>query len=292
MAVFLLKSRYGICYTPPPCTVPAFPDVPCTSIFAPWINELVAQGITTGCGGGNFCPDNPVNRQQMGVFLLKTLEGSGYTPPACTVAHVRGRSVFESLCALDLRARRPQHHGRLRRRELLPTDQRQSRTNGRIPGEDVQPSINTQGGSPMRLAVALLLALRAASAAAATFTVTTTSDSGAGSLRQALRTPTPRRASTRSRSTSPGRVQRLRCLHDRSDDSAAGDHVSRPHRRLHAGGLLDEHQRDGRDQRRPQDRRLRPVAPPFSDRTSTSTPPEPPARRCGASSSMAALPRV
>ena len=86
MAVFLLKSKFGICYTPPPCTVPAFPDVPCSSNFAPWINELVAQGITTGCGGGNFCPDSPVNRQQMGVFLLKTLEGSGYTPPACTVA--------------------------------------------------------------------------------------------------------------------------------------------------------------------------------------------------------------
>ena len=85
MAVFLLKSKYGVCYTPPPCTSPAFPDVPCTNIFAAWINELVAQGITTGCGGGNFCPANPVTRQQMAVFLLKTLEGSAYTPPACTV---------------------------------------------------------------------------------------------------------------------------------------------------------------------------------------------------------------
>jgi len=85
MAVFLLKSKYGICYVPPPCTVPEFPDVPCTNIFAAWINELVAQGITTGCGGGLFCPANPVNRQQMAVFLLKTLEGSAYTPPACTV---------------------------------------------------------------------------------------------------------------------------------------------------------------------------------------------------------------
>jgi len=86
MAVFLLKSKYGICYTPPPCTVPAFPDVPCSSSFAPWINELVAQGITGGCAGGNFCPGSPVNRQQMAVFLLKAFEGSGYTPPACTVA--------------------------------------------------------------------------------------------------------------------------------------------------------------------------------------------------------------
>ena len=86
MAVFLLKAKYGICYVPPPCTVQVFPDVPCSSNFAPWINELVAQGITGGCGGGLYCPTNPVNRQQMAVFLLKTLEGSGYTPPACTVA--------------------------------------------------------------------------------------------------------------------------------------------------------------------------------------------------------------
>ena len=86
MAVFLLKARFGVCYTPPPCTVPAFPDVPCTSLFAPWINELVVQGITGGCAGGNFCPTNPVNRQQMAVFLLKAFEGSGYTPPACTLA--------------------------------------------------------------------------------------------------------------------------------------------------------------------------------------------------------------
>jgi hypothetical protein len=86
MAVFLLKAKYGICYVPPPCTAQVFPDVPCSNIFAAWINELVAQGITGGCSGGNYCPTNPVNRQQMAVFLLKTLEGSGYAPPACTVA--------------------------------------------------------------------------------------------------------------------------------------------------------------------------------------------------------------
>jgi parallel beta-helix repeat protein len=86
MAVFLLKAKYGICYTPPPCTVQVFPDVPCSSGFAPWINELVAQGITGGCAGGNYCPGNPVLRQQMAVLLLRTFEGPAYTPPACTVA--------------------------------------------------------------------------------------------------------------------------------------------------------------------------------------------------------------
>ncbi|MEX0879782.1 MAG: S-layer homology domain-containing protein [Thermoanaerobaculia bacterium] len=83
MAVFLLKAKNGLCYVPPPCTG-VFPDVPCSLVFAPWIEALAAAGITTGCGGGNFCPDNLVTRRQMAVFLLKTKYGSGFVPPACT----------------------------------------------------------------------------------------------------------------------------------------------------------------------------------------------------------------
>ena len=86
MAVFLLKSKYGLCYTPPPCTTQTFTDVPCSSNFAPWIYELVAENITGGCATGLYCPADPVKRQQMAVLLLKTFEGPGYTPPACSVA--------------------------------------------------------------------------------------------------------------------------------------------------------------------------------------------------------------
>jgi hypothetical protein len=86
MAVFLLKAKYGLCYTPPPCTTQVFTDVPCSSGFAPWINELVAEGITGGCGGGNYCPTSSVLRQQMAVLLLRTFEGSAYTPPPCVTA--------------------------------------------------------------------------------------------------------------------------------------------------------------------------------------------------------------
>jgi hypothetical protein len=82
MAVFLLKGKHGICYAPPPCAG-TFPDVPCPSTFANWIEALAAEGITGGCGGGNYCPQNPVRRDQMAVFLLKAEHGSNYTPPAC-----------------------------------------------------------------------------------------------------------------------------------------------------------------------------------------------------------------
>ena len=84
MAVFLLRAKEGEAYTPPACTTPPFADVPCSSPYARWIAELVLRGITGGCGGGNYCPGSAVSRDQMAVFLLRTLEGPNYTPPACT----------------------------------------------------------------------------------------------------------------------------------------------------------------------------------------------------------------
>ena len=38
-----------------------------------YIEALVAAGVTAGCGGGNYCPDNPLTRRQMAVFLAKAL---------------------------------------------------------------------------------------------------------------------------------------------------------------------------------------------------------------------------
>ncbi len=86
MAVFLLKALEGSDYVPPACVTEVFTDVPCSSPFAPWINELAARSVTAGCGDGTtYCPTDVTNRQQMAVFLLKTKEGSSYVPPACTV---------------------------------------------------------------------------------------------------------------------------------------------------------------------------------------------------------------
>lgn len=85
MAVFVLKAREGSAYTPPPA-VGIFNDVPASDPFAPWIEELFNRGVVAGCsapGGPNYCPNDPVLRQQMAVFLLKTLLGSTYVPPAC-----------------------------------------------------------------------------------------------------------------------------------------------------------------------------------------------------------------
>jgi len=73
MAVFLLKSKYGSGFTPPDIGASTgFSDVPVTHWAAAWIKQLAAEGITGGCGGGNYCPDSPVTRAQMAVFLVKT----------------------------------------------------------------------------------------------------------------------------------------------------------------------------------------------------------------------------
>jgi hypothetical protein len=84
MAPLLLRAREGGTYVPPSCTSAVFDDVPCGHVFAAWIQELAARGVTSGCGGGNYCPDAAVTRAQMAVFLLRTLLGASYVPPACT----------------------------------------------------------------------------------------------------------------------------------------------------------------------------------------------------------------
>jgi hypothetical protein len=52
---------------------PSFNDVPTNHPFFQFIEALKASNITGGCGNGNFCPDNPVTRAQMAVFLAKAL---------------------------------------------------------------------------------------------------------------------------------------------------------------------------------------------------------------------------
>ncbi len=73
MAVFLLRAKYGPTYNPPAVgDSTGFNDVPVNYWAATWIKQLAAEGITSGCGGGNFCPLQSVTRAQMAVFLQVT----------------------------------------------------------------------------------------------------------------------------------------------------------------------------------------------------------------------------
>jgi len=80
MAVFLLKTEHGKRFVPPPCAG-VFSDVSCPEGFAvDWIEHLAAEGVTAGCGGGAYCPDNPNTRGQMAPFLVKTFGLQLYGP--------------------------------------------------------------------------------------------------------------------------------------------------------------------------------------------------------------------
>jgi len=71
MAVFLLRAKYSSAYSPPPPTG-VFGDVPTDHWAAAWIEQLAAERITAGCGGGDYCPNSEVTRDQMAVFLVRT----------------------------------------------------------------------------------------------------------------------------------------------------------------------------------------------------------------------------
>jgi hypothetical protein len=83
MAVFVLVAKEEAGFRPAACGTPLFGDVPASSPFCPWIEELARRGVASGCGAGNFCPSQPVTREQMAVFVLRTLDPA-LTPPACT----------------------------------------------------------------------------------------------------------------------------------------------------------------------------------------------------------------
>lgn len=72
MAVFIITSRYERTpYSYP--TTPYFTDVPASYAFFPFIQKMAQAGITAGCGGGQYCPNQTLTRGQMAVFIVTGL---------------------------------------------------------------------------------------------------------------------------------------------------------------------------------------------------------------------------
>jgi hypothetical protein len=94
MAVFVLAAQDGA-GSPPPCVTgqELFADVPATSAFCPFVEEIARRGVVAGCGNGNFCPGQGVSREQMAVFTLATREGPTFRPPACIAGAPRFADV-------------------------------------------------------------------------------------------------------------------------------------------------------------------------------------------------------
>ena len=67
-----VRIHYTLQVSPAPSAA-TFGDVPTGHPFFKFVEALAAAGVTAGCGGGNFCPDTPLTRGQMAVFLSAAL---------------------------------------------------------------------------------------------------------------------------------------------------------------------------------------------------------------------------
>jgi Zn-dependent metalloprotease len=75
MAIFLERAmHWPTPFTPPPASGTVFNDVPVDHWAASWIEQLAADGIAEGCSASPpmYCPESPVTRAQMAVFLVRT----------------------------------------------------------------------------------------------------------------------------------------------------------------------------------------------------------------------------
>jgi len=62
----------------------SFSDAPSSRGDYRYVETVLHNGITTGCGGTSFCPDASMSRAQMAVFLLRAEHGAAYVPPPAT----------------------------------------------------------------------------------------------------------------------------------------------------------------------------------------------------------------
>jgi hypothetical protein len=76
MAVFIVSSVYNGGPFTLNSTVPYFNDVPVGSFGFNWIQKMYELGITSGCGNGDFCPNDNVTRAQMAVFIITARYGA------------------------------------------------------------------------------------------------------------------------------------------------------------------------------------------------------------------------
>jgi S-layer homology domain len=67
-----------------------FNDVPASASYHDDVEALVGAGITSGCGNGNYCPNQAVTRGQMAQFLNRLGSLDGATPPSVDADAVDG----------------------------------------------------------------------------------------------------------------------------------------------------------------------------------------------------------
>lgn len=71
-AITLLRGAFGSDYVPPPAAG-LFADVPISSPYAPWVEDMYKRGISSGCAENplRYCPESSLQWRQLQQFLEK-----------------------------------------------------------------------------------------------------------------------------------------------------------------------------------------------------------------------------
>lgn len=78
MAAFIMRALGEP--NPPPPASQRFADVPPSNPFYAFIDRAVELRIIQGCGRRRYCPDEPVAREQMAAFIIRSI--GEFNPPA------------------------------------------------------------------------------------------------------------------------------------------------------------------------------------------------------------------
>jgi hypothetical protein len=93
MAGYIFRAMHGK-NTPPPVYQNIFGDVTFNDYNSFYIQGIYDDGITAGCGNGNYCPNDINKRKQMSVFIVKAVEGADFVPPPA-------QGIFDDVPAND-----------------------------------------------------------------------------------------------------------------------------------------------------------------------------------------------
>jgi len=97
MSVFVLVAKEGAGYVPPACGTPVFTDVPASSPFCRFIEELARRGVVGGCAAGRYCPADAVTRSvTAGATVRSATDPSPRHAPGCSATAGPPRSIAAS----------------------------------------------------------------------------------------------------------------------------------------------------------------------------------------------------
>ena len=117
---------------------PSVPRRAGRSPFCRLIEELARRGVVGGLRRRHYCPADAVTREQMAVFVLRTLDPT-LNPPACTTPVFADVPATSPFCRWIEELARRGRGERLRRRQLLPDRAGDARADGRVPHGHVRP---------------------------------------------------------------------------------------------------------------------------------------------------------